>query len=484
MSLTQKGFSGFIYTFVSSVLSKVLLFGGGIYLARLLTPEDFGLVAMIYIIFAISNFLISGGFGLAIIREKTITEADKSTVFYFNVLTSVFLYILIWFGAPGIADFYQREELVFLTRLMGLDLLFNSLTIIQNSVLQRELKFKYLSIIQVVSGVITIIVAILLAHTGFGVIALAVKFILASFVSSIMLFIINPWIPKGFINKKSFKKLFAFSSHVMLLGLVNNITRNIHQVVIGKYFLAPSLGFFNQGNMLKDNVTNTLNDTVMKVSFPMLSQLQDDKARLKKSYLRLLEINTFTIFPIITILILTAEPLILGLLGEKWQGSIVFLQILGISGYVRHLHSINLNILKVYGKGRDYLAQGIIRNGVTIIGILIAVKYSVIAIAWALVVTEFLQLFVNVYYSNKYINFKFSEQFKLIFPIILITILMAISVYGLSLISFPNELLKLFVLGIGGLFIYVGLSFLFKIKALYEIVGLIKPRLNSLILKK
>src|SRR5690554_3180695 len=268
----------------------------------------------------------------------------------------------------------------------------------------------------------------------------------------------------------------------MFLGFVNTISRNLNQVVIGKYFSASLLGFFNQGNMLKDSVANTLNDTVMNVTFPLLAQLQNDKDRLKLGYQRIMRINTFIIFPIVTILILSAEPLIIGLLGEKWRGSIVFLQILGISGYVRHLHSINLNVLKVYGKGRDYLYQGFFRNGLTVLGVLIAANISVEAMAWALVITEFLQLFINVYYSNKYISFNFHEQWLIIFPIVVITILMGVGVYFLSKLDFNYSLLKLAFLSFSGVMCYLLLAYVFKLKALEDVISLISKK--SQLLKK
>lgn len=473
MSLAQKGLSGFIYTFSSTIVNKIIVLAGGIYLARLLSPEDYGLIAMLYIIFSVSNFMITGGLGLALIREKTITEEDKATVFYFNILVSSSLYIILWFGAPLIASFYGRDELILLTRLMGLNLLFMSITVVQFSVLNRELRFKFISITSIVSGVIVILVSVILGYLGFGVIALAVKFILGSLITSIMLFAFNPWLPKGFISKKSFHKLFAFGSNVMLLGFVNSISSNLNQVVIGKYFSPISLGFFNQGNMLKDNVAKTLNDTVMGVTFPMLAQLQDDKERLKAGYERIMRINSFTIFPLITILILTAEPLVIVLLGEKWRGTIIFLQILGISGYVRHLHSINENVLKVYGQGRDYLFQGFFRNGLTVLGILIAVNISVVAMAWAFVITEFLQLFINIYYSNKYIKFSIIEQFKIMFPLISLTLLMGICVFIIGIYDFKWPALKLTVMSVSGGVIYFGVSMLFKISAFMDAKQLI-----------
>ncbi|MGV8995256.1 MAG: lipopolysaccharide biosynthesis protein [Flavobacterium sp.] len=479
MSLAQKGLSGFLYTFSSTMLNKIILLAGGIYLARLLTPDDFGLVAMLYVIFSVSSFMMTGGFGLALIREKHITEADKATVFYFNIIVSISLYMIIWFSAPLIASFYGKSELIVLSRLMGLDLLFSSVTIVQLSILQRELKFKLLSIVQVVSAVVLTIVSIFLAYEGFGVMALAIKFILGNLVSMIMLFTFNPWLPKGFITKESFKKLFAFGSNVLLLGLVNNVFGNLNQVVIGKYFSSASLGFFNQGNMFKDNVVNTLNDTVMQVTFPMLAQLQEDKERLKAGYKRIMQINTFTIFPLITILILTAEPLIIGLLGEKWRGSIIFLQVLGISGYVRHLHRINLNVLKVYGKGKDYLYQGFFRNGFTIIGVIIAVNISAVAMAWAYVITEFLQLFVNVYYSNKYIKFNFKEQLAIMLPLIIITFLMGVGVYLIGLFEYYGPLVKLFVMSSAGILLYICLAIIFKVAALTEFKYLMLSRIRK-----
>ena len=231
--------------------------------------------------------------------------------------------------------------------------------------------------------------------------------------------------------------------------------------------------------MFKDNVVNTLNDTVMQVTFPMLAQLQDDKTRLKAGYVRIMQINTFTIFPLITILILIAEPLIIGLLGEKWRGSIIFLQVLGISGYVRHLHRINLNVLKVYGQGRDYVYQGLFRNGITITGVAIAANFSAVAMAWAYVVTEFLQLFVNVYYSNKYIKFNIKEQLVIMLPLINITFLMGVAVYLIGLFAYYGPVAKLFIMSSAGILIYIFLAIIFKVAAFTEFKYLMLNRIRK-----
>lgn len=479
MSLAQKGFSGFIYTFSSSLANKGLAFVGGIVLARMLTPEDFGLVAMLYIFFELSQSLVVAGFGQAIIREPDLTEADKSTVFYFNLLTSIVFYVLLWFGAESIAGFYGKPQLVILVKLMGLELLFNSVTVIQKAMLTRDMKFKILSIAQVISGLFTVVIPLVLAYYDWGVYALAVRFVIGSLITSIILFVANPWIPQGFVSKQSFQKLFAFSYAITLLGLVNTVSRNINQVVIGKYFSTASLGFFNQATSFRTTAVNTLNNTVMQVSYPMLSKLQKDKARLKQGYQRILRLNSFTIFPVVTILILVASPLIMGLLGAKWAGTIVFLKIVAIAGYFRHFQNINNNILKVYGKGKDYLMQGVIRNGMTIIGVVIAANISVVAMAWAFVITEFLQVFVNIYYSNKYLSFKLREQTVLLLPIIGVTLLMALAVYLLDFIPIANPLIKMIFLSFSGILIYFVTATVFRLEVLKDIKQIVRKKKDS-----
>lgn len=480
MSFSQKAFSGATYLFIFSTMSKVILLAGGIYLARLLTPEDFGLIATLYIFFEISNFLIAGGLGIALIREIEISTADMTTAFYFNLLMSVIAYTVIWVSSPAISDFYGDQELIQLARIMGLNLIFGAFGLVQRAVYSRELKFKQLGIIGTISSLVTTLIAILLAYFGFGVTALAIKFTIGNLLDAIMLYVISPWKSVGFINGKSFKKLFSFGSMEMALGFVNTISRNMHNVIIGKYYAHSSLGFFNQGNMLKDNVTDTFNDAIMNVSFPILVKFQNEKERLKNAYIRIMRVSSYLIFPSITLLINSAEPLVLFLFGEKWKGSILFLQILGCMGYVKHLININLSVLKVYGKGRDHLAQGIIRNVLLAIALLIAANISVIAIAFALVGLEFLALFVSIYYSNKYLKFTLFEQLKNLVPIILINIFTGSVLFFLSQFDIYNHLIKLFVLFFSLLFTYISLSIILKIEIYAEIRKLLAEKINSI----
>jgi O-antigen/teichoic acid export membrane protein len=480
MSLSQKALSGFSYTFSSTILSKIITLIGGIYLARLLNPEDFGLLAMLYIIFEVSGFLISSGFGLVLIREKNVSEEDLSTVFWFNLAISSVLVLTVWLLSQHIVKFYEEPRLFWLSRIMSLNLLFSAFGIVQKSMFQRRLEYKKLSVALIVSNLLAITIAIALAYNNFGFYALAIKYVLISLISSVILYIYNPWKPSSFINIASFKRLFAFGGNVMLLGLVNTLSRNIHQIVIGKFFSTSLLGFFNQGNMLKDNLVNTVSTSISQVTFPILSKLQDDKQRLKEGYSRILAISTYVIFPIVIIFIFIAKPLILFLLGEKWQDTTLFFQILLIGGALNHIHGINLNVLKVYGGGKDYLMQGIIRNGITILLIIIGVQVGVVGIAFGLIISEFLQLFVNTYYSNKYIHFKFSEQVNVILPIIILNLLFIFISISLEYLINTNSISFLFAYPIVYLISYFCISKYFQLVVYTEIQNLVLIKFQNI----
>jgi len=467
MSLAQKAFSSILYSLSSKFIVKFILLGGSILLARILEPRDFGLIATVYIFFEISNFMIQGGFSMALIREESIDENDKATAFYFNLIVSIFTFIIMWFSAPFISRFYDELELVLIIRIMSLSLLFNALGLVQRAIYARKMKFKQIGIIHIIASIISVLVTIILAHLGYGVIALAIKFTIGNLVFAILLYVLMPWLPIGFIKKKSFNKLFSFGKNVMLLGFVNTISRNIHSVVIAKYYSIDMLGFYSQGRMLKDTIANTLSDSIMSVSFPVLSKIQSDEKRLKKTYVKLLSITSFLIFPVMSVLILAAEPIILVLLGEKWSESIPFLQIIGITGYLKHIHSINLNVLKVYGKGKDYLIQGVIRNGLTLLCIFIGAQYSVIAIAWAFVIADTLQLFVNIYYSNKYLSFSFKDQIKIMAPILLLNLGNFALIWFIMQINMEYNFIKLITITLSSFVFYIGMAIICKFEVYF-----------------
>jgi O-antigen/teichoic acid export membrane protein len=483
MSLTTKAFSGFSFIFLTTLISRLAAMAGVIVLSRLLNPEDFGLIATLYIIFEISSFLISAGFGLVIIREKEISEADLATVFWFNLMMSFTLMFLIWISSPMIADFFNQPRLELVARIMSLNLVFSSFGLVQSSMFQRELNFKIVSLIPMFASISSTIVAVVLAYSGFGHLSLAYKFIVGSFLTSLLYYWIRPWSPKFFIKTANFKRLFAFGGNVMLLGLVNTISRNLHQIVISKYFSISALGYFNQGNNLKDSIIDTISETTYKVSFPLLAKLQNDHERIKSAYRRILGITSYAIFPTIVLLIITAKPLIIVLLGVKWLETVFYFQIFLISGGIKHIHKMNLNILKVFGKGKDYLMQGVFRNIMVIFFILVSLRFGPKGVAIGLICADFMQIFINIYFSNKHLKFSLFDQLTTMLPIIILNgFILLIGVLIVENVSFSDVATLLIVPPIL-LIIYLALSHLFSLKAYLELKEMIGHRFSSTLIK-
>ena len=350
MSLAQQTLSGFIWTLTSRMGTRFSIFVVGIILARLLTPQDFGLVAMLGVFFAISGSLVDSGFTQALIREKEITEKDKSTTFYINIIISIILYVILWFSSPMIARFFGQPELLWLTRVMSLDIIFRALSIVQRATFMQSLRFKLLSAIDISASILTGIIAIFLAYKGFGVWALAIKYFLFSLFVSITFYVVNPWFPSGFIDKDSFKRLFGFGSKLMLTGLLNTFFNNIYNLVIGRFFSPAILGFYNRAFTFTSQTVSSVLIALQQVTYPILSKTRENPLRLKEAYRKIIMSITFVNFPLATFMILGAEPLILLLLGEKWAGTIPFLQLLSVSVLVSHISAINQNLLKVSGR--------------------------------------------------------------------------------------------------------------------------------------
>lgn len=475
MSLAQQTLSGFIWTLTSRMGTRFSIFVVGIILARILTPEDFGLVAMLGVFFAVSSSLVDSGFTQALIREKEISEKDKSTTFYINIITSIVLYVILWFSSPLIARFFKQPELLWLTRVMGLDIIFRAFSIVQRAVLMQSLRFKLLSAIDITASILTGIIAILLAYKGWGVWALVIKYFLFSLFVSITFWVLNPWLPKGFIDKVSFRKLFGFGSKLMLTGLLNTFYSNIYNLVIGKFFAPALLGFYNRAFTFTSQTVSSALIALQQVTYPILSKTRENPLRLKEAYRKIIMSITFINFPLATFIIFGAEPLILLLLGEKWEGTIPFLQLLSVSVLVNHISSINQNLLKVIGRSDLYLKFSLLNKALLTIAILVGLQFGIWGLVIGGVIVQYLEVFIMMFLTSRLINYSALEQLKDILPtaILLIPlILIFIFVFYLNIHSHLFKLLIMFVLGSGG---YLFAAIITKSAAYAQIKELLLP---------
>lgn len=484
MSLAHKTLSGFVWTLFSRMGTRFSIFVVGIILARLLTPADFGLVAMLGVFFAISNSLVDSGFTQALIREKYISQDDKNTVFSVNMIMSILMYSLLWFGSPYIAAFFNQPPLLWLTRVMGLDILFKAVSIVQRAVLMNTLKFKFLSAVDVSVSILTGVISIILAYKGLGVWALAIKYFLSSLFVSIIFYVANPWKPTGFINKHSFRRMFAFGSNMMITGLVNNIFNNVYNLVIGKYFSAATLGFYNRAFNFTNQFSGMILTALGQVTYPVLSKTKDDIPRLKSAIKRILMSVSFVNIPLAVFLFVAAEPFIRVLLGQNWIETVPYLRILSIAMLVSYMINLNHNVLKVVGRSDLFLYLSIINKVLTVFVVIVSFKYGVLWMVTGSTIVVIIEVILSMVIISKFIKYRFKEQIRDIYPNLLITLPMIVVFVLIITLNLKSEILELSMMVVLGLLVYFLTAKLFNIVSYIQIKELVIPYIQKFRNKK
>lgn len=464
--LIKKTISGLIWSSLELIASQGIKFVIQIFLARLLLPEDFGIIGMITIFIAISQSIVDSGFKNALIREKNSTQEDYSTVFFFNLLLAIFLYLLLFFFSPAISDFFEEPKLLLILRILSLVIIINAVGLIQRTILVKKIDFKLQTKIGVISSVISGAVAIFLAYWGYGVWSLVIQTLSMQFIQSILLSFWNKWKPTFVFSIASFRRLFGFGWKILISGLIDTVYNNIYYFIIGRYFSAIELGYYTNAQKLRDITSQSITSTIQKVSFPVLSLIQDDDRKLKSGYKKIIRTSVFITFPIMMGLIAVSESFIHLLFGVKWDKSIPYFQILCLAGMIFPLHAVNLNILQVKGRSDLFLRLEILKKiiGVACIGLVFLFDMGIIGLLWMAVVTSYISYFLNSYYSGELIAYSSKEQIMDINPFLLISILMGIFVYLSGYIFSGSSVCELFFQIFIGIITYFLSCKLFKIK--------------------
>ena len=329
--LKDKAVNGVAWTMVERYSGQIVQFVISVILARMLTPTEYGLIGMLAIFIGLTTVFIDGGFSSALVQRKDRTDGDISTVFYINVGMAVMMYLLLFVTAPWIAEFYNQAELTSIVRIYCLGLVISSLTSTSGILLVINLDFKTTTKISLSAAVISGIVGIVMAYTGWGVWALVGQSLGSCVISALLTVYFVRWYPKSGFSKESFRRLFAFSSKLFVATMISTIYDNITGAVIGKQFSAASLGYYNRAYGFNSLVNSNITGVLGRVSYPLLSQIQDQEDRLRQIYKRYIQMSAFLTFPLLMILCGVAKPLVLFLLTDKWGDSIILLQILSFS---------------------------------------------------------------------------------------------------------------------------------------------------------
>ena len=463
--LKQKTVSGLIWSFTDSLFGQGIQFVVGIVLARILSPHDFGLIGMLTIFIAISQSFIDSGFSQALIRKQDCSPTDYSTVFYFNMVIGIIFYLLLFVSSGAISSFFNEPQLKLLVRVLGLNLMLISFSIIQRTILTKELNFRLQTRISVVGSVGSGIIAITMAYKGFGVWSLVALTLSKFGLTSLFLWIWSVWKPLWIFSRTSFKELFSFGSKLLVSGLIDTIYRNIYYFVIGKFFSTVELGYYARADQFQAIPSQSITEIISRVSYPVLSSIRDDPILLKSGYKKLIKSTMLISFLLMLGLAVIAKPMIITLIGEKWLPSAVYLQLLCFVGMLYPLHALNLNMLNVQGRSDLFLRLEIIKKILAVPIIVIGVIFGIKIMIMGMIVLSLIAYYINSYWSGKLINYPIGEQVRDIIPGFLMAVVVNVLVFiaGNLINTTPLVLLSLQI-SLGAL-MTVGLCELFKMQA-------------------
>lgn len=474
-NLRQQTKKGLYWSFFNQFANYGMQFCVGIVMARLLSPSDYGITALPAVFMAVAYIIQNGGLSGALIRKTDLSEKDLSTAFYYSISVGIVLYVVMFFSATWIADFYNTPVLVPLIRVTALGFLWGPLGTPQNVILNRKLDFKTPTKISIISRIVSAIVGISMAFIGYGLWALVISGLLSSFLSLLMNWYVVRWIPKTGWSKDSFKYLWDYGNKMMASSLLDTLYNNIAPVFIGKFYSPAELGVYNRAQGYAMMPSQNVTGVIQGVTFPVLSKMQNDDEALAHNYRRMLKATAFIIFPIMMMLSALAHPLVIILVTAKWESCVILLQIICFSFMWYPVHAINLNLLQVKGRSDLFLRLEIIKKIVGVSILAITLPHGLIVFCCGSVVSSLIALVINTYYTGNLINVGYFKQMRDLLPIVLLGLVMFAMIH-LSNYLISNMLLQIICGGILGAIVYIGGAILFKFSELDDVKYMLKRK--------
>jgi O-antigen/teichoic acid export membrane protein len=466
---------------ISSLFWKLMERGGTqgmqfivqIVLARLLLPEDYGIIALVTIFILIARVFVQSGFNTALIQKKDADDLDFSSVFYLSLFVAGLLYIILFFASPFIADFYQNPQLVLVLRVLSITLFFGAINSIQNAFVARNMMFKKLFFSSLGAIIVSGTIGIATAYLGWGVWALVTQQLMSQLSITIILWFTVKWRPKLLFSFERVKGLFSYGWKLLVSALIDTLYMNLCSLIIGKIYSPDMLGYFNRGKQFPQLLVTNINGSIQSVMLPALASEQDDRKRVKDMVRRSIVTSSFILFPMMVGLAVVAEPLVKLLLTDKWLPCVPFLQIFCASYALWPIHTANLQAINALGRSDIFLRLEIIKKiiGLTILGI--SISFGVYAIALGGVLSGIISTFINAYPNKKLLDYSYKEQWKDIMPSLLISLVMGGIVYLFNYLSLAAWQILVLQVAIGAV-IYIGLAKIFKIESFIYLINTFK----------
>lgn len=479
MSLKQTALEGVFWSGLEQFGNHLISFVVSIVLARLLLPEEFGLIAMLMVFMAVGKTLMDSGLTSSLIRSEEATDEDYSTVFYFNLVGSISVYGLISLSAPQISNFYDQPLLTDIIRIYCVVFIIDAFSAIQRTRLTKMMDFKTQMKVSTPSLVISGFVGIALASSGYGVWSLVWSRIAQSLAATSQLWYWSKWRPLWLFSKEKFKHHFNFGFKLMFSGILDTLFVNAYPIIIGKFFSPAQVGFYSRADSLQMLPVRLVSGIVSKITYPLFSQIQNDDVRLKNVYKRIMQMVIFLVAPTLIILAVMAEPIFRFLYTEKWLPAVPYFQILCAAGILYPIHAYNLQILNVKGRSDLFLKLEVIKKILLVSVILIAFQFGIYGLLYGSVLFSLSAFFINTHFTGKFINYSAWNQTKDLLPSIVLALISGALVYGIDLLLIEGgnkDFLRIVIGGLTGFVAFSLLAISFKLDALQELKLIIQRK--------
>ena len=454
-SLRDKTVKGVGWSAIDNVAQYSVSFIVSIVLARLLSPDEYGLIGIVGIFTSICTTLINGGFGSALIRKKDASDDDYNTAFVVNLGLSLMLYFIVFACAPLIAKFFDREVLVDLTRVSSLGMIVGAFALVQQTRLTKRIDFKTQTKITLVASIVSGVLGIVMAAIGCGVWSLVAQGLSSQIFRTVFLWVFNKWVPRLSFSKNSFFALFGFGWKMMVSGLLDTVWKELYQVVVGKYYSPATLGQYTRAKQFSQLFSSNLTSVIQRVTYPVLSVVQDDKERLVGAYRRIIKTTMFVTAISMFFLGSISGPLIYCLIGPKWHEASIYLPLICISGSLYPLHAINLDMLKVQGRSDLFLVLEIIKKIINLVPLFIGAFVGIMPMLYVNVFTGVIAYFLNSFWSGKMLGYSSWMQIKDVAPSYGVAILVSLSVWFLKFLPISNWLILPLQVVVGGIVLFM-----------------------------
>ena len=477
-NLKQKVSKGLLWNTIHNLSMKGIQFLLMLFMARLLTPDDYGTVGLLAIFIQLSNTFAESGFSLALVRKQDRTQVDLSTAFYFNIVVSIICYFIVFCIAPWVAEFYNKPILTSLLRVLALTIPISSLSTVLVSMMNYNMQFKKQAMISITHTLVSGALGLVMAFMGYGVWSLVGQSLIATSLGTVLCWLFNRWHPSWTYSWKSFHEMFGFSSKLLLTRIIDTIYSNVYSIVIGKVYSPATLGHYtraqNWAAMPSTNIVSILNN----VSFASLSKIQDDIERLRAVYRKMIKTSAFIVFPLMFGLAAVSQPLIYFTIGTKWKLCALILQIICFMFVFMPIQSLSINLIQAMGRSDLSLKISIVGKVLSLLVLFGALPFGIIPMCWFSVVSSIIILLINFYYVDKLLGVSIFRQLKDLVPSISLSIIMYVAV-SFTIRLFSTDWQQLIAGVIVGIVMYIGLAFILKIKSLYDTIGVIKTMIHK-----